>query len=304
MPFLPPDTQPQIKIWRRHPDSPIFQGRHHSSARALPSVTSIYGAGHSLWGHHNSLMLAAMAEGNSEALDWNYSWGDGLPLRFHIESHKSTDPFNIWSRNMTADDMWDTQLASGYSDVVVTEAVDQTNGVQNHILYNDTFGHVATLYDAAIAGNPNCNFWVMETAMDQNKSEYPTLADWYTSVRGYHLNSWNSIRLDAVANGRDVKMIYVGQAFADLYNEVQAGNLTGISVFEDFFGDLIHPNDVGFYFNACVVYSYLYGKSPAGLVFSDIDNGSFGTYDAPSATLAAELQALAWTSYNTHKDLI
>lgn len=301
MAFLPPGTQPYPKIWHEHPDTPRFQGRNHSSARG--GNNSFYTIGHSLMSQENPRMLDAMAtsDGN-EPTRWNYQWITGSPLFNHAENFRSIDPpGSTYTRNNDLADRWDAQLALGYDALIMTEGVDETQGVAPHLQYNRTIEISGILHAAARAGNPGCDVWMMETAMYQT---HPTLAEWYASVRGEHLIAWNSFRIATVAVGRDIKMIYAGQAFADLYDAVQAGNITGISDFTFFFADFVHPNSVGFYFNACVIYSYIYGKSPVGLAYSGISNGAFGIYDAPSATLAGELQALAWASYNEHRNMI
>lgn len=306
MPFEPPLTQPEISICVRQALSPIYDGNNHSNLRSVNPVTSIYGLGHSLLSHHTPRMLAAMSESDgNELADWNYSWVIGSPLRNHLENYRSIDPpGSTFTRNSVVSDRWDTQLASGYDAFVMTEAVSESLGVANHIEWSGTVATTEALFEIAKSGNPDCAVWMMETAMDQNPSIYPTLDDWYAAVRGEHLIAWNSIRELLDPEVGDLKMLYVGQAFADLYVEVQAGTITGITDFTYFFEDLIHPNDIGFYFQSCVMYAYIFGKTPVGLAYSDIDDGGFSTYDAPDATLATELQLLAWVSYNEHKDMI
>lgn len=303
MPVNPPFDQPQIKNWVRQLASRFYDGRSHSTLRGTPTVRSLYGVGHSLLSQEIVRMIEAMTASEGNTLqNWNYSWIIGSPLINHVNNFKSTDPVgSTFSRNNgDVNDRWDFQLGLGYDAFVMTEGVDEDQGVAVHIQYSDTAAIASTLYDAAIAGNATCSVWMMETAMYQNSG---TLEAWYTGVRGEHLTAWKTIRPLINPAVRDVKMIWVGQAFADLYDAVQAGSITGVTDFTDFFADFVHPNSIGFYFNACVVYSYIFQKSPVGLAYSGIDNGNFGIYDAPDATLAAELQALAFQSYLTHRDI-
>lgn len=301
--FLPPPTQPHIKPLKRQLTPRFYDGSSPSNLRASLAATSIYCLGHSLMSHQNSRMLAAMtaSEGNTLA-NYNFSYIIGSPLTNHALNYRSIDPpgSTFTRNNGDVTDRWDFQLGLGYDAFVMTEAVDEDQGIAVHIQYSDTVATAETLYDAAIAGNPTCSVWMMETAMYQN---YPTMDEWYTGVRGEHLTAWKTIRPLINPNVRDVKMLWVGQAFADLYQAVQAGAITGITDFTEFFADYVHPNDIGFYFNACVIYSYIYQKSPLGLAYSGIGNGNFGIYNSPDATLAAELQSLAWNSYQTHRDI-
>lgn len=270
------------------------------------TIESVFMLGHSLIGHRNPNFVNALSLDDGVNFQYNYQWNPGGQLGFHLAF---TSSFNTFQSSFTKDslinDRWDIQLANGVDAFVFTEAVDDPTGdnrgsVQQHINFSNTFNNVNSFYDLAIAGNPNCDVYLLETAQYQNFTFYTDYADWAANIRGILKNDWDSIITNSQLSGKNVKMIYGGQAIVDLHEEILQGNVPGMTSIADVYDDTIHPNDIGFYYLGCLIYSYLYKKSPVGLVYENIDNRNFGVYQAPTAQQAAELQRIAYESYLRH----
>ncbi|KAA0969347.1 hypothetical protein FPY71_12380 [Aureimonas fodinaquatilis] len=91
-----------------------------------------------------------------------------------------------------------------------------------------------------------------------------------------------------------VRMIPGPLLFAELYDEIEAGNVPGLTNASELFLDDIHINDLGAYFITLAHYAMIYNQDPRGLP-ANIRQGQ-----KPSPEMAAKMQEIVWkvlTSY-------
>ncbi len=91
-------------------------------------------------------------------------------------------------------------------------------------------------------------------------------------------------------------VIPAGQALARLHDEIEQGDVPGVTDIRAFFLDDIHVNDTGAYFVSLAHYATLYGRSPVGLPHQIPDG------DAVPAELARKLQEIAWEAVADYQE--
>jgi len=80
---------------------------------------------------------------------------------------------------------------------------------------------------------------------------------------------------------------------ARLYDDIQLGNVPGISNINQFFGDNIHTNSIGAYAVTMIHYASIFNQSPLGITNNLLPGAPAGT-PIPSITLATYLQNMIW----------
>jgi hypothetical protein len=80
---------------------------------------------------------------------------------------------------------------------------------------------------------------------------------------------------------------------AQLYDDIQAGIVPGITNINQFFSDNIHTNELGAYAISMIHYASIFNKSPVGLPHNLLPNAPQGTL-IPSPALAEYLQKMIW----------
>lgn len=89
------------------------------------------------------------------------------------------------------------------------------------------------------------------------------------------------------------ELIPVGEVFYEIGRRLQNGPITGLTAFEDLYGDSVHATNAGSYAALLAVYSVLYGKSPVGLGYPpQMLDPNFG-YVLPEAGLLPMQQLVA-----------
>jgi len=234
---------------------------------AAPSPYDIVMVGHSLVNHNLPQMLRQLGPQDSSVQEQVIN---GSPLRWNWDNSANAE--GVDARAV---------LAQGGTDVlIITEAIP----LQDHITWNDSYGYALLWRNAAVSANPDARTYVYETWHSLSMGE-----DAWRAQLTSDLPKWEAI----AQAGQMTGVIRAGQAMAEIYDAIKAGNAGSLTSITQLFSDDIHLNDLGLYFIACVQYSAIYGTSPVGLPREL--SGQWGTpYTAPSEDLALLMQQIAW----------
>ena len=184
-----------------------------------------------------------------------------------------------------------------YEVLVITERVPLRNAMK----YAESTTYASNFYNLAVKSHSGARVFLYETWPCVNSGE-PVGCDydgeddiaWRTRL-DLELSRWESIAdaVNAQTSAPDMQIIPGGQAMAQLYDEISAGAVPGISSIKEVFDDAIHLNDSGWYFIALVHYATIYGKTPIGLS-TNLTNQWGKSYKTPAAATAQKMQQIAW----------
>lgn len=261
---------------------------------AFPLTDDAFFIGHSLVGSTVPTMVKRLVAGASGTGGTAYQVINGAPLRYN------------WDNSATAEGSdAKTVLPQGnYEAVIITEAIP----LVNHTQWNDTNGNAAKFYNLAVGANSKTRTYLYETwhciasgtAAGCEYDDNDNVA-WRTRLnddRAKWVAIMTAVNQQKKNTDTAMRLIPAGRAMGELADEITAGRVPGITSINQIFKDTIHPNDIGFYFVSLVQYATIYGRSPVGLP-AQLQNEWGGNYTAPSATLAAKLQEIAWRVVST-----
>lgn len=246
--------------------------------------------GHSLVNFEIPNMVQRLCDAASQKFSYQSNIGNGANLEMHW-----TNPHSPGSQG----NVWDTTLDNGgFNQFIVTEAIP----LKNHLRFSNTYGYADSFYNYANHYNAGIHYYLYETWHCIN-SGTPTGCEWDDDD---HLNwrqrltadlpLWESIA-DSINKKHGTNSMYIipaGQALANLYDQIIAGKVPGITNIRSLFTDDIHLNSTGNYFIACVMYSTLQKRSPEGLPNQLNDNSSIPYTNYPSTVQATIFQRIAW----------
>ncbi|WP_339823151.1 hypothetical protein [Sulfitobacter dubius] len=262
----------------------------------LGSLFSVLMVGHSLFGTDGPDMLqetlrAGLGQGEVRAQIIN-----GAPLRHNWQESSSAEGVDA---RVVLPEGQTTHL-------ILTEAIP----LANHTRWSDTEVYVQAFFDLAANANPAAKVYLQETwhSLKSGSGETVEYDDnahipWRERLES-DLPVWEGIAA-SVAEGRSsdsatIELIPAGQAMAQLYDEIAADRVPGLTQIDALFADDIHLNDLGHYFVAMVQYATLTGKDPLGLP-SDFNNRWGKAFETPPPDLARELQRVAWDAVRTYQ---
>ena len=254
---------------------------------------NLYHVGHSLVSPYMPAMLNTLADSTPGINhDYNFSIINGSPLFYNWNNSDMAQGYQAGYADAKVD------LATGDFDVLIL-----TEGVPWDPILSDFYQYADSFHTLAVTHNSSIQTYLYETYNCINTG-LPTgcMYDdgdtilWVPRILGDY-STWTSVADTLTARhpaNPEVLIIPVGQAFVQLKDSVDAGNVPGINnFFNDFFSDDIHPNDTGFYFTACVHYATVYKRSPVGLPAQTYGEWG-GAFQAPSNSQALKLQQIAW----------
>ncbi|QDA36221.1 hypothetical protein E4191_19060 (plasmid) [Paracoccus liaowanqingii] len=250
----------------------------------LSASSNIFTIGHSLVGLEMPHMMNSMGRGGVT----DYQVIIGAPLRVSWESSGASFAQGKDSRKA---------LATGdYDAVIMTEAIP----LDSHLKWSGTVQNALRFANLAYSANPDVQTYIYETwhGFDFHKGN---LRDWRAGLDSFG-PKWESI-LDGVnealpADAKPMLMIPAGQAMANLYDAIAAGQVPGVTSIRQFFVDDIHLNINGNYFVTMVHQATLYGENPDGL--PERTFSPWGSYPAVNPALADALQKVAWETVNEY----
>jgi hypothetical protein len=239
-------------------------------------LLSVLFVGHSLFGQTGPRMFEQLLQASVPGSEVSAQIINGAPLRYNWENADEAKGDN--SREVLAQ--------GGVDTVILTEAIP----LAEQIKWNDSAGFAGKFHALAVEADPQAQVFLQET--------WPSGApasEWRAEIAA-QTGAWQGI-VDAVNDARPdetapMRLLPAGQAMLSLHEAIEAGEVTGLDGLGPLFDDDIHLSDLGHYFVALVQYALVTGQSPEGLPHR-LTNPWGKAYDAPSADLAAELQAVA-----------
>ncbi len=270
--------------------------------------TNTFIVGHSLSDYIGEMVQGLANDADNKSFDFGYQQILGSPLRWQWQARERGDFDNFPDANIYAYFDPVNGLASGqYDKLILTEGVPrywhEWSSTKTH-QYVDSFYLYATQY------RPDIQVYIYElwhcldsgtpTGCDDDVDSNP----WRQRLSD-DLPLWESF-VDTL-NVRHqpthpAKLIPAGQALARLYDEIEAGNLNGISRIRDVFEDRIHGNDIVRYLVACTFYATLYEQSPSGLT-NQLYNWWGGAFGPIPEDIANKLQEIAWKTVCNYYNL-
>jgi hypothetical protein len=248
----------------------------------------VFFIGHSLVNFDMPRMVQGLAEDAGFTHTSSAQINNGSTLKYNWDNSATAQGFDARA----------VLPAGGHEVVVMTERVPLGQAMK----YNDTYTYASNFYNLAVNSNAKTDVFLYETWACVNSGtsagcSYDSEDDMEWRGRlDFERSRWEGIAdaVNAQSSGAvQMRIVPGGQAMGELYDEIAAGRVPGVSHIKDVFEDDIHLNDYGMYFIALVQYATIYGKSPVGLTTS-LDTKWGQPYQTPSAATAQKMQQIAW----------
>lgn len=262
-----------------------------------PTEQDVFMVGHSLVNFTMPHMLKSLvaASGGAGAVDVQVTNGASILANWENPNSAQGTPYT-------------TALPTGkYEALVLTEAVP----LLNHTTWSNTYQAASQFLGYARGYRSDIRFYIYETWHCINTGRTDTVIAaiaprtcWYDNDDGLLWQprlvadhpKWVKI-LDSAATLQNRHpssyLIPAGSAFSQLALEIQAGRVPGLASFRELFEDDIHPNRLGNWFVANVIFATLRGRSPVGLAHLVNDEYGNRLLEIPQAQ-ATKLQQVAW----------
>jgi hypothetical protein len=257
---------------------------------------SVFHLGHSLVNRNMPDMIWQIAEDQGVQHRYDSQIGWGTPLKSHFEPSEEIFGFAQENDHARYRDVFEALESGDYDAFVLTEMVE----IRDAIAYFDSAEYVAKFAERARAGRADVRVYLYETWHEVTDPE-----GWRVRLELDRARYWeDGILRVALAHGQVMVPIYVipvGQVFAEVARQIEAGSLPGLTATEDIFartetGDLdpIHVDHLGNYIAALTHYAALYQRSPVG-VTNTVNLYDEGTrFSVEDQSLAATLQGIVW----------
>lgn len=258
----------------------------------LNAQDKAYYVGHSLVNEHLPHMAKQIAQQKSVNAYYRHHINTGACLKLNWEDTLYAVG-SLWNPDLGADEIHGTnhlrELTNSYNSIAVTECIDQDFAVNN---LDSSAKYAANFINLAKSANPNIRKYVYatwgyansgwpawRTQVENNKDEWETLAD----------------KVNTLTGGGNTYIVPGNYAILALYDSVQAGVVPGITNINQLFSDLIHLNNNGNYYMACVMAATVYRVNPQGTgkILANIYSGDSGVTDVG---LRAKLQQIAFNT--------
>lgn len=164
--------------------------------------------------------------------------------------------------------------------------------VQEHITFSDGYGNALLWHNLAASKGAQTfygNFWRNDTA-EVWGSSWRASCDLEAPLWDGIIDSVNANRAGGTPAMRLVPWL---QVFMAIYDAIQAGTITGVTM-PDFFTDDVHPSNIGGWAQMATVMAVMYHRHPSQLSHS-ISAEFSGTFSI-DAGLAAQLRPVIWAA--------
>ncbi len=271
------------------------------------TIKSFY-VGHSLTDYIAEMVLRLSEDDSETSFDFAYQQILGSPLRWQWQALERQDYVNFPDGKIFAFYDEENGLPAGdFTHLVLTESVPRHFNEWGIV---ETYYYLDSFYNYAIADNPDIKPYLYEV-WHCIESGTPTGCDYDVDTNPFRqrltddLPMWESA-VDTFNTRNNpvhpMKLIPAGQAVGLFYDKIYNGEIPGITSIEDVFDDNIHGNDTLRYLVACVHYATLFERSPVGLT-NELYNWWGGAFGPISASLAAQLQEIAWETVCNYEPL-
>ncbi|MEP5152396.1 hypothetical protein [Planktotalea sp.] len=281
-----PDPLPQAE----------FDALYEAPLSAPSEGARVYHLGHSLVNRNMPEMLRQMAEAGGFAHGFESQIGWGTPLKSHWEPKEEIFGFEKENAHGRYRDVKQALSSGEYDAVVLTEMVE----IKDAIEYFDSAEYLHKFAKLAREGRSDVRVYLYETWHNVDDPE-----GWRTRLELDRTRYWqDGILRPALALEPPPLPIYVipvGQVFAEIARQIEAGKLVGLDRVEDLFArnedgtlDTIHVDHLGNYISAMTHYAVLYQKSAVGLPKSVALFDENEDFSISSPELAKRLQTIVW----------
>ena len=256
----------------------------------------VFHLGHSLVNRNMPDMVRQFAVSTGFAHRYESQIGWGTPLKSHWEPKEEIFGFEKENAHARFRDVKDALRSGEYEAVVLTEMVE----IKDAIDYFDSAKYLHKFANLAREGRPETRVYLYETWHNVDDPQ-----GWRVRLEKDRARYWeDGILRPALAYDDPPLPIYVipvGQVFAKVAEEIDAGTLEGLARVEDLFAtaedgtlDTIHVNHLGNYIAALTHFAVLYQKSPVRLGAQvDLFDEKISITIA-SEKLVARLQSIVW----------
>lgn len=256
----------------------------------------VFHLGHSLVNRNMPDMVRQFAA--AKGLDHRYESqiGWGTPLKSHWEPKEEIFGYEKENAHPRFRDVKEALRSGDYDSFVMTEMVE----IKDAIDYFDSAEYLHKFASLAREGRSDTRVYLYESWHMVDDPE-----GWRMRLEKDRARYWEDGILRPALNYDSpplpIYVIPVGQVFAEIARQIEAGKLAGISRVEALFADAedgsldpIHVNALGNYIAALTHFAVLYHQNPQGLEGQVRLFDENTLFSVPSEELNRQLQRIVW----------
>jgi hypothetical protein len=273
-----------------------FDALYEAPLSAPSKGLRVFHLGHSLVNRNMPDMLRQFAEAKGLDHRFESQIGWGTPLKSHWEPSEEIFGFEKENAHPRYRDVSEALTSGNYDALILTEMVE----IRDAIEYFDSADYLHKFASLAREGNASTRVYLYETWHNVNDPE-----GWRTRLEKDRRRYWeDGILRPALAYDEPPLPIYVipvGQVFAEVARQIEAGTLEGLEAAEELFArdekgalDPIHVDHLGNYIAALTHFAVLYHISPEGLGAEVNLYDENVTFSVTKETLKEKLQQVVW----------
>ncbi|MGH1577969.1 hypothetical protein [Planktotalea sp.] len=273
-----------------------FEALYEAPLKASKQGLHVFHLGHSLVNRNMPKMLEQLAQSRGVEHQFESQIGWGTPLKSHWEPAEEIFGFEKENDHARYRDVKAALKSGEYDAFVLTEMVE----IKDAIEYFDSAEYLHKFATLAREGRPDTRIYLYETWHEVNHPE-----GWRTRLEKDRERYWeDGILRPALAYDATPLPIYVipvGQVFAEIARQIEAGEMPELKSVEDLFArdedgalDPIHVDHLGNYISALTHYAVLYQQRPKGLP-NEVDLFDENRlFTVSSDALTDRLQQIVW----------
>ena len=278
-----------------------FEALYETALSAPKDGLRVFHLGHSLVNRNMPDMVRQFAEQRDFQHGYESQIGWGTPLKSHWEPKEEIFGFEKENAHARYRDVSEALKSGSYDAFVMTEMVE----IKDAIEYFESAEYAHNFAALAREGRSDIRVYLYETWHNVDDPE-----GWRTRLEKDRARYWeDGILRPALAYESPPLPIYVipvGQVFAEIAREIEAGKLMGLANVEALFAktdegtlDTIHVDHLGNYIAALTHFATLYHQSPEGLAADVTLYDEEAEFSVPNEQLKQKLQQIVWRVVNT-----
>ncbi len=273
-----------------------FEALYETPLIAPDKGLRVFHLGHSLVNRNMPDMLRQMAVQSGLAHKFESQIGWGTPLKSHWEPSEEIFGFEKENAHARYRDVTEALKSGEYDAFVLTEMVE----IRDAIEYFDSADYLHKFADLARSQRPDTRVYLYETWHNVDDPE-----GWRVRLEKDRARYWeDGILRPALAFEEPPKPIYVipvGQVFAEIARQIEAGSLEGLSTVEALFArteegklDTIHVGALGNYIAALTHFAVLYQRPLVVPIEKVMLHDENEVFSVPSREMAQQIQRIVW----------
>ena len=264
----------------------------------VPAAGVAY-VGHSLINNRMPSMVEDIAKSLSGANYWHaVQVINGSPIIYNWNNCRSATSTEVWPPEAFACDAIENGTPQGLIDTLIVTQVNTIYYPNEPNQFSGTPEDYNRFLKLFKQNRPNGRafYYTQWEALDFSRHAGRDWTDWIAEELAFYERAVQATEQNYLAqNGQavDIQIIPAALGIRDLIREMEGGRVPGYTSRQQIFEDVVHLNDLGNYFVACMVFASVFERSPVGATgLTDNKWGAVLTnLDAP---LALRLQQLAW----------